>query len=499
MCPARATAARWNAAASAGARRSRAACTSGDPTVVFRRRAREGTLVNARLTRCTLLTLALVLAACGSGTKTGSPEPTTPGSGSAGSNAPISKEIGPGVTDTTIKIGVALVDFECIAPYIQISRKDEYKVYDAFIADINAKGGVAGRKLVPVYRTFCPIVPAPALALCTQFTEDDEVFAVIGNFVDLTGQAQPCIAKQHDRVLITINLTQEIIDSAPGGMILGFAANKERGMSILLSLLESEGTLDGKKVAVLGEATTAQAVKNVLVPGLKQIGADLGTTAIITISGSDTAAASAQLMSFIEKWKTEGVDTVFLSGVQVSAQQFVPDLVKRMPGVQLLADNATVNTYGQNLQEAGVRPNPYEGIIAVGGVPAKQYDQSDNWKYCAAIYEKHFHETAPNQDAVIPGPPGHTLDVNGSILDACTELSMFHDIGERVGKYLNSENWRNVVDHFGKIRLLNSLYGSIHAGKYDANDTFALVAYDSSIPPVGNWRYLTEVKDLGGD
>src|SRR5438128_3807001 len=151
-------------------------------------------LVTARRTGCgaLLLAVALVLAACGSGTKTGTSTTTNAGSGSSGSNAPISKTLGTGVTDKTIKIGVALVDFKCIAPYIQTTRIDEFKVYDAFIADINAKGGVAGRKLVPVYHTFCPIVPAPALALCTQFTEDDQVFAVLGDFVDLTGQAQPC-------------------------------------------------------------------------------------------------------------------------------------------------------------------------------------------------------------------------------------------------------------------------------------------------------------------
>ena len=107
------------------------------------------------------------------------------------------------MTDSTIKVGVALVDFKCIEPYIQTTRVDEYKVYDAFINDMNAHGGVAGRKIVPVYKTFCPIVPAPALALCTTFTEDEHVFAVIGDFVDLTGQAQPCIANQHKTVLIT--------------------------------------------------------------------------------------------------------------------------------------------------------------------------------------------------------------------------------------------------------------------------------------------------------
>ena len=46
---------------------------------------------------------------------------------------------------------------------------------------------------------------------------------------------------------------------------------------------------------------------------------------------------------------------------------------------------------------------------------------------------------------------------------------------------------------------MQSIYGSIHAGKYDADDTFALVAFDSSIPPEGDWRYLTPVEDVSGD
>ena len=444
-----------------------------------------------------LLAVALVSAACGSGTKSAS-DSTTTGSRSA-STAPISKTLGVGVTDSTIKVGVALVDFKCIEPYIQTTRVDEYKVYDAFINDVNAKGGIAGRKIVPVYKTFCPIVPAPALSLCTQFTEDEHVFAVIGDFVDLTGQAQPCIAKQHKTVLISIDITQSIIDSSPHGMILTFDTNQERTVAITLELLARQRTLAGKKVAVLGEATTAKSVRTVLIPGLKKMGVNLGSTAILTISGADTTAAAAQLASFTEKWKTEGVDTVFLSGLQVTAQQFVPNLVKAMPGVQLIADNVNVDGYGQNLQKAGVRPNPYAGMLAAGGQSARDYDRSDNAKYCAAIYEKAFHVAkAPDRETVIPGPRGHTLDTSGAINDACAEITMLHDIGEKVGKYLNDDNWINAVNHYGKIRVMSSKYGSIHTGKYDADDTYALVAYDPSIPPEGDWRYLTKVQDVGG-
>jgi hypothetical protein len=43
---------------------------------------------------------------------------------------------------------------------------------------------------------------------------------------------------------------------------------------------------------------------------------------------------------------------------------------------------------------------------------------------------------------------------------------------------------------------MDSLYGSLHTGKYDAGDTFALVAFDSKIGPEGDWRYLTPVEDV---
>ena len=444
-----------------------------------------------------LFTAVLVLAACGSGTKSATSPPTT-GAGSGSASIPIPKTLGTGVTASTIKIGVALADWKCLAPYIQTTRVDEYKVYDAFIADINARGGIAGRKIVPVYKTFCPIVPQPALSLCTTFTEDEHVFAVMGDFVDLSGQAQPCIAKQHKTVVITIDLTKSIIASAPPGMLLTFDATQERTVSIILQLLAREHTLAGKKVAVLGEATTQQSVNSVLVPGLKKMGVNLGTTAILTIAGSDTTAAATQLQSFVEKWKTEGVNTVFLSGLQVSAQQFVPSLVKAMPGVQLIADNNTVGTYAQNLEKAGMKPNPYEGIISANGLSAHDYNNSANWKYCAAIYEKYFHEPAPDSEKVINAADGHRLDTTGAITAACTELTMFHDIGERAGSYLNNASWVDAVDTFGKIRDMQSLYASLHTGKYDADDTFALVAYDHTVGSLGNWRYLTKVEDTPG-
>ena len=109
-----------------------------------------------------------------------------------------------GVTKDTIKIGIPLVDFQAIAPYVDYTFGDTEAISKVFVDDINKNGGINGRKIVPVYKKYPPIPgqkPDP-LTLCTSFAEDDKVFAVVGVFIDFTGQAQECVSKDHKIVHI---------------------------------------------------------------------------------------------------------------------------------------------------------------------------------------------------------------------------------------------------------------------------------------------------------
>jgi ABC-type branched-subunit amino acid transport system substrate-binding protein len=439
---------------------------------------------------------ATVFAACSSSTKSGAPTSTSASSGAA--YVP-STAAGVGVTPTSIKVGISLVDFTCIKQFVDSIRVNQDKNYQAYIDDINQHGGINGRKIVPVYHTFCPIGNAQAISLCTKFTEDDKVFAVLGNFVDFSGDAQTCLAKQHKTVLMTFQLTQAIMNQSPPGMIILPGTNPERSDAVVLALLKKQHTLDGKTVAVLGETTSQQVVKNSVEPGLKKRGVKTGTTAILSISGSDTTAAQGQLDSFVERWKTEHVDAVFVSGTQVASQQFVEKLRADMPGVILISDISDVLSYGQQETTAGRKPNPYEGIIIAGGPTAHEYDQSANWAYCSTIWDKETGKVAPNAEAVVPGPDGKTLDTYGSINDACQILSMFHDIATRAGKYLNDANWVHAADTYGAITNRGGgQYASLHSGKYDVDDTFRLEEFDSSIPPKGNWKPITPLQNISG-
>ena len=122
-----------------------------------------------------LLAATAVLAACGSSSKKSSGTSTTTAANSGASNASAV-----GVTPTEIKLGVALVDFSCVRNFTDTIRENQDQVYNAYINDINEKGGIDGRKIVPFFESYCPVGSSGPLNVCTKLTEDDKVFAVLG-------------------------------------------------------------------------------------------------------------------------------------------------------------------------------------------------------------------------------------------------------------------------------------------------------------------------------
>ena len=157
-----------------------------------------------------------------------------------------------------------------------------------------------------------------------------------------------------------------------------------------MNLLARTGKLKGKTVAVVGDKNNESRVNDVIVPALKKAKVKTGSTAILNITGTDTTAAQAQVDSFIEKWKTEGVNTVFLAGNRVSAKQFAESIKAGLPKAQLITDTDTALDQAKGEQDAGVDPNPYEGMISGTGLT-----QSERWankspilQQCVDIYEK---------------------------------------------------------------------------------------------------------------
>jgi ABC-type branched-subunit amino acid transport system substrate-binding protein len=412
------------------------------------------------------------------------------------------KDLGHGVNADSIKVGIAIIDYDSIADFVDFARGDQQETAQVFVDYINENGGVNGREIEPVFKSYEPIpgrTPDP-LALCTSWTEDEEVFAVLGVFIDFTGQGQLCIAKEHNTVHIGHELEQPWIDQSPPGLLLTPDTTKETAAATFVPLLISSGKLKGKTVGFLTDQNAAGRVEDLVVPALKKAKIKTGSTAVLNISGTDTSAAQAQLDSFIEKWKTEKVNALYMAGLTASAKQFVEKVKAAMPNLQLLADSSSTAEQAQDEVKAGKSPNPYEGMLGIIGETSEESWGQKNpvLQQCVDIYEKATGNTVPGPDEATVNANGKTEEIYIAVTDFCGELFMFRSIAEKVGPNLTTKNWQKTVDTFGKIELASTDVASLCKGKYAADDAFRLAAFDSTVGEDGDWKAVTPIKDASG-
>jgi ABC-type branched-subunit amino acid transport system substrate-binding protein len=406
-----------------------------------------------------------------------------------------------GVTKDSIKVGIAIVDYGAIKDFVDFNRGDQQKIAQTFVDDINAHGGVGGRKIIPVYKEYPPIPgrqPDP-LSLCTSWAEDEKVFAVLGVFIDFTGQAQLCLTREHHLVHIGHELDQPWIDAAPPGLLLTTDSTKEQGAKVLVTLLGETGKLKGKKVAVLASKDGEQRAEDVIVPALRKQKVKLGSTGILNLTGPETEASRAQLQAFIERWKTEDVDAVFLSGLDVTSKGYMSEIKRALPKALLMTDASSTVHEASDEVIAGTKPNPYDGMLSVLGLTASERwaKKSPLLQKCVDVYEKASGTKVlgPDEEKVVDGKK---VQIDVAVTDFCSELSMFKTIAEKAGPNLTTASWQKAVNSFGEIDLVSTPIGSLCKGKYAADDAFRLVTFDPTVGTSGDWKAVTPVRDASG-
>ena len=459
-------------------------------------------MVAVRMARLAVVVVVVgsALAACGSGGKKAAARTTTAATGAAVTSssapAPLTASFR-GVTPTTIKLGIVTIDYSCIAQFVNFTYGNQPAIDQVFINDLNAHGGILGRKVEAVYQNYCPVGNTQALAVCTSLTEDQKVFAVLGILYDASGDADLCITRDHQTIYDGFELNQAWIDQSPPSLMVTVDYPAERRTEVLMNLLKSQGTLTGKKVATLVDQNTVSTVTGVIKPALDSMGVAQGSGGVLTIIGSDTSAAQSQLDSYIEKWKSEGVNALFLAGQFVASKQFVEKIKQQMPDVLLMTDGfSSAQLAGQDETAAGRKPNPYDGMITADGPSESQQWLLPSVQQCVKTYETATGQTVVGPDDLKPNANGVRVRVWAAIRDFCGQLSLFKQVAEKAGPNLTNDTWRQAVDGFGTIHLVDTPYASIHAGKYGANDAFGLDEFDSTYGPKGDFKHIGPIEDV---
>ena len=225
----------------------------------------------------------------------------------------------------------------------------------------------------------------------------------------------------------------------------------------------------------------------------------LGSTGILTLTGPETEASRSQLQAFIERWKTEKVNAVFLSGLDVTSKGYASEIKQALPEALLFTDaSATVHEASDEVI-AGTKPNPYDGMLSVFGRHRERAVGEE--EPVAPAVRRHLREGQRDEGArshrekVVDGKK-EQIDV--AVTDFCSELFMFRTIAEKVGPNLTTANWQKTVDRFGPIDLVSTPVASLCKGKYAADDAFRLVSFDPTLGQSGDWKAITPVRDASG-
>jgi hypothetical protein len=266
---------------------------------------------------------------------------------------------------------------------------------------------------------------------------------------------------------------------------------------VILSLLKTKNVLTGKTVGTVTTAANRARVTKIVDPALQQLGVKRGADAVLSVTSGDLNNAMSQLDAFIEKWKTDHTNALFLIGEDVSSQNFVDKIKAAFPNMQLISDTTSVGDDGQTEQQHHQVPNNYDGIISAEGQTGLEHSKTDHYTQCANIWTAATHKPAPLPNVIVKIANGDQDLQYGAMEEACNFVTMFAEIAKKVGPYLNNDTWARTVNNYGPINDMQTIYASIHAGKYDADDTYSLVRFDPTIPPAGDWVHITPVQDVG--
>lgn len=330
----------------------------------------------------------------------------------------------PGVTDGTVRVGVEYVDLEAIGDIASLDHGDYAEAYQILIDQINEDGGIHGRTIEMTAVGINPVGTDSAAAACTQLTEDEQVFLIMGFF---TGDAVLCPLETHQTAVIGGEMTPERLERA-GAPWFTAEAGTDLQLEAIRAMAEG-GELDGT-VGVFGGATEEALIDDEVLPLLDELGVEVADTAVTdNEANTDLTASNAQVAVIAERFDSAGVDRVLVIGQSglawangVADTGYRPELRLTKPdSVQAYANDESNDI---SMLEGAVAGNLYGPNQKRWELPAMQE--------CLGVLEEAGHPS-PEPDSL----PEDSGDVFLSGVTACRDVALLRALLEAAGEELN--------------------------------------------------------------
>ncbi|MGO9854344.1 MAG: ABC transporter substrate-binding protein [Acidimicrobiales bacterium] len=338
-----------------------------------------------------------------------------------------------GVTPTSIKVGVTYPDVAAISNIINVDPGNYQVAYTALFDQINAHGGIDGRKIVPVFAAVDPLGTAGAAAACSQLTEDDKVFAVLGFF---QAADTACYLDTHATPIIGASLTSAESAAAKAPWFNNLISDSDL-VPKEMAIFQQEGAFTGKKVGVVGTSAD-QAEINLVLPALEKLKVHVVQTAVNDVPDTDTTAQVQEYGVIADKFQSSGVNEVVAVGnagngwpsaLQSNQSTYQPRFVA--------TDYTDLDAYVSN--KAGYTQSILKDVLTAGGIPpAGVWWNDPTMQKCFATVK------AAEPNATINNPVTATASTPVTWTapeTACTQVALFADIVKAAGKTLNDQTF----------------------------------------------------------
>ena len=347
-----------------------------------------------------------------------------------------------GVTPDAIKVGVVGPDLEALAGLVDLDHGSYEAAYRALIDDINATGGVNGRRIDMVYDAFLPIGTEGMDTICSRFTEDEQVFAVLGGLLD---DGPLCYTELSDTAFIGSTQNDQRVERSSAPWFTGFR-NSDDVVATTIRGFHERGVFDDAAVAVVAAVADKSQVESIALPLLDELGVDVVDVSFIEASALDTAASEAEAALIAERQKTAGADVALAIGggtPSYAGGLEDSDFRPRLATTSLSSLRAYIRDRGGrdlSLLEDSVAGNIAEQV----GWWADSAIQD-----CIAIVEAAGEPTILDPNTRAPEEPENIV----SVAAACRDVALFVAIATAAGPELTNDSFRAAGEGLGDFHV----------------------------------------------
>ncbi len=385
---------------------------------------------------------------------------------------------GPGVTADTVKVVFVGVDLKATASvtgFKTADAGDPARQVKALETWVNANGGIAGRKLVAVYRNYEAADDSPAAEerLCNQVTQDDRAFAVV-----LTGQfqsnARPCYASRRTLVLdatLVANDQSTFTKLAPYLWSASYPDYDEFVRAFLGSLERQRYFAGATRAGVVAADTPTNraAYERLAVPELKRLNV---APTVAWIDTTDLGTLNAGLNQAAVDFRAKGVDRVFFLGGARMASFFLTVAAAQSFTARYALSSFDNPSFLVN-NPATIPREGLEGAVGIGFNPSQDVPDSaypfpgtDAERACLAVYEADGQTFATRENARVAFP-------------YCDAALLLQAGARNLGPDLNASAWARDARALGTgFRPATGFAGLLGPGRFSAANGYRAMAYD---------------------